>query len=487
MKVVLINPPITNVMKTNEGMYTMSTINFFPPINLMYPATTLKQRTKHTVKIIDADIEGKDYAMIEREMKEENADIVGVTAYTITFYDCLETIRAVKRALPNAKVCIGGPLTKYFQKELLKYHPEIDFVFLGDAEYSLPKLVTAIERNTSLDEVNGIIYRKDGKIVTTGFPNSIKNLDELPFPDVRLIDHMKYHFTMGNSEPVAVIIGSRGCPYQCGFCQSANTRYRMRSVKSMLDEIKYYMNQGIREFTFYDDTFNITAQRVIDFSNGLIERGYNIKWSFRGRIDNVSDEMFRVAKESGLILMCYGVEDATDEGLEKLERHQTLEQVFTGTALAKKHKVPISINFIIGLPHHKTQEDIYRVIKLAKKLKPTYCQISIFIPHLGTALYKEGIERGILDPHYWHNYIKEPYKEAYVQLWEEHFTKEELSQFIKKAHVFFYFDPRYMLKMLTTVKSAKDFFAKIKIGFYLFKVYILKSNSVRQSAPENVR
>ncbi len=50
MKVILINPPTTNALKTNESFFSISTINYFPPINLLYLATTLKQRTNAQVK-----------------------------------------------------------------------------------------------------------------------------------------------------------------------------------------------------------------------------------------------------------------------------------------------------------------------------------------------------------------------------------------------------------------------------------------------------
>lgn len=476
MKVVLINPPTTNCVKSNPGCYSMSVVNYFPPINLLYLATTLKQKTKHTVKIIDADIERKDYQMIEETVKQEDADVVGVTGYIETFYDCLETVRAAKRAVPNAKICVGGRLTKFFPKEVLE-HPEIDYVFLGDAEYAFPELVDSIESKKPIDKVKGIMYKKNGEIIQTGQPNVITNLDDLPFPALDFIDYQNYYFTMGSSEPVAIIIGSRGCPYQCTFCQNANSGYRQRSIQSMLNEIKHYVDNGITEFMFYDDTFNITPQRVIDFSKGILEREYKIKWGFRGRIDLINEEMFKIAKEAGLMLMSYGVEDATDEGLKQIRRMHTLEQAFRGTALAKKYNIPISVNFIIGLPTQKTKEDAIRIIKLAKKLKPDYCQFSIFIPQIGTILYEEGIKKGIIVPNFWRDYIKKPMKETYIPLWEEYLTKEELAQLIKKAYISFYFDPIYIVKTLCKVKNIQDLLAKAQVGVNLLKLFIVKSFS----------
>lgn len=487
MKIILINPPTANVMRTNEGFYSLSSVNATPPVNLMYPATTLKQRTNHIVKIMDADIEKKDYFMIEKEMRDERPDVVGVTLYTVCFYDGLETIKAVKRAVPHAKICVGGNLTKYFPKELLEFHPEIDFVMLGDAEYSFPELVNALENNISFMEVKGILYRNEqGQIIQTGPPNVIKNIDELPFPDLTLIQHMKYRLSTGTGEPAAVIIGSRGCPFQCGFCQSANTGYRMRSIQSMLDEVKYYLDHGITEVTFFDDTFNITPKRVIDFSNGLLDRGYKIKWSIRGRIELVNEEMFRVAKEAGLNLMSFGVEDATDEGLLYMKRGNTLKQVSEGVALAKKYDIPISANFIIGLPQHKTEDDIVRVIKLAKKLDPTYCQISIYIPHLGTRLYKEGIEKGILSPTFWLEHIKNPKKESYIEYWEEHLTQKQIRVLMKKAYLSFYFDPRYIIKTICQIRTVPEFVARAKVGYGLFKRFIVGSGVGRPIEIEHI-
>lgn len=481
MKVLLINPPTVNSMKTSQGYFSMSEINFFPPINLMYLATTLKQLGGHTVKILDADIEKKDYTMIAEQVLQENPDVVGVTAFTLNFYDCMETIRHIKSVLPHVIICAGGPHTKYFAKETIEQQ-EIDYVLLGDAEYSFPQLLSALETKQDISLVKGVMYKKNKEVVITGPPNTVKDLDTLPFPSIESIDYMKYHSAIGNSRPVAMIIGSRGCPYQCTFCQSANTGYRMRSTKSMLDEIKYYLDHGIDEFMFYDDTFNITAQRVIDFSKGILEREYKIHWSFRGRIDNVNEEMFRLAKESGLILMSYGVEDATDEGLTSVKRRQSLEQVHTGTALAKKYKVPISVNFIIGLPAHKTKDDARCIIKLAKKLRPDYCQLSIFIPHVGTGLYYEGVKTGILDESFWKNYAKNPYKDAYIPFWEEHLTKEDLGQLIKEAYMTFYFDPLYMLQTLRNVKGGHDFYFKAKVGLHLFKLFVLKSFTTKGSS-----
>ena len=480
MNVTLISPTFNNVAKAVDSYYTMNTVNIFPPVNLLSLGTVLKHKTKHNVKIIDAYNDNLDYETVASIVEREGTNVVGIPAHNVSFYDCLETIRAIKRKCPAIKVCVGGPLTKMFPKDIL-VHPEIDYVFLGDSEYTFVELVNALEKNelSDIDSIKGIMYKKNGEVITTGSPNTVLNLDELPFIDLTLIDYKKYYSAIENGSPVGIIIGSRGCPYQCYFCSSSNTGYRMRSIQSMLDEIQYYLNHRITEFMFYDDTFNITPQRVIDFSKGVLGRGFKIKWGFRGRIDLVTDEMFRIAKEAGLILMMYGVEDAEDEGLQYMKRNHTLKQVFDGTALAKKYKVPVTINFILGLPQHKTKEDVLKIVKLAKKLKPDYCQFTVFLPMPGTTFYKIGIEKGIVDPDFWPNYVRNPKKDINALLWEEHLTREDLTELMQKVHRSFYFDPLYILRAMISVKSFKDFYAKARVGFNLFKIFFMKNSAAK--------
>ncbi len=475
---MLINPTLHNVVKSYDSYYTMGTVNAFPPANLLSIGTVLKHKTTHDVKILDAYNDNLTYEQIADEVAKENADIIGLPVHNVTFYDCLETIRAIRRKCPHVTVCVGGPLTKMFPKEILE-HSEIDYVFLGDSEYTFVDLINALEKKkkSAIDSIKGIMYREKKEIVTTGIPDRVQNLDELPFPDLTLIDYTKYYSALESGKPVGIIIGSRGCPYQCSFCSSANSGYRMRSIPSMLDEIKMYLDYGISEFMFYDDTFNITAQRVIDFSKEVLARRYKIKWGFRGRIDTVSEEMFQIAKEAGLILMMYGVEDATDEGLEYMKRKHNLQQVYDGTKLAKKYKIPITINFMLGLPQHKTKEDVMRIIKLAKRLQPDYCQFTVFLPMPGTVFYTIGIEKGTVDPNFWPNYIRNPKKEAYAALWNAQLTREDLTALMAKAHRSFYFDPRYLIHMMRNVTSIQDFYTKTRAGLNLFKIFFMSKIS----------
>ena len=100
MNVTIISPLLNNVAKAGDTYYTMNTVNIFPPVNLLSIGTVLKQKTKHNVKIIDAYNGNLDHEALASLVETEGADIVGIPAHNVSFYDCLEAIRAIKRKCP---------------------------------------------------------------------------------------------------------------------------------------------------------------------------------------------------------------------------------------------------------------------------------------------------------------------------------------------------------------------------------------------------
>ena len=94
-------------------------------------------------------------------------------------------------------------------------------------------------------------------------------------------------------------------------------------------------------------------------------------------------------------------------------------------------------------------------------------------------MYKEGVERGILSMNFWLDHIKNPKKESYIEYWEEHLTQEQIRALMKKAYLYFYFDPRYLAKTLFKIKTVPEFIAKAQVGYGLFRRFILGTKLVK--------
>jgi radical SAM superfamily enzyme YgiQ (UPF0313 family) len=96
--------------------------------------------------------------------------------------------------------------------------PEVDIIVHGEGEESFVNLLSALDNKEPLQNISGITYRK-GDIIVDNHPSpEISDLDSLPFLAYHLLPLKSYkpHPPHGRALPFAVLITSRGCPYNCG-------------------------------------------------------------------------------------------------------------------------------------------------------------------------------------------------------------------------------------------------------------------------------
>ncbi|MDD5086030.1 MAG: radical SAM protein, partial [Candidatus Omnitrophica bacterium] len=196
----------------------------------------------------------------------------------------------------------------------------------------------------------------------------------------------------------------------------------------------------------------------------IIRRDLKIVWSFRGRVDQINDETLKIAKTSGCHQILFGVETGTDEGLRLIKKRITTEQAINGVRLTRKHGIETNTNWIIGFPFEKSKEDVMKTIDFAVKVSSDYAQFNILIPYYGTEIFKDGVEKGVLDKDFWINYVKTPVPKALIPVWNEYLSREELGALLKKCYQRFYFRPKQFLRNLTKTTNLRHLKSKIK-GF----------------------
>lgn len=475
MKVMLINAPSKyGAFVTSGWDRTAEDIGAFPPIGLSYLAGYLVKHTNHEVRILDAIAERLDDEQIEQRVIEYRPDMVGVTVFSPTFYDALMLARLVKKNFSNCYVCFGGTQhIKMFLKETL-HHPEVDFVVRGEGEVVFTDLVNALNEGTPLSAVDGISFMKNGEIVSPGSDGYNNDINEMPSPAFDLLPIEKYKSAVGTGRPCGTIATSRGCPYECTFCDRPYRSYRSYSNEKILSEMEYFYNKGIREFMFFDDMFNINPKRVIAISDAIIERLPGIEWSFRGRADQVTEEMAAKAKKAGCMQMMFGIEAAKDEDLKAINKKITTKQLVDSIAICKKLGIETSTNWIIGLPVHKSRQDVLDLLDFSIKSGTDFVQYNILIPLAGTAIYDLGVKKNILPPRFWNDYVLNPTPHAYIPVWDEHLSREELSELLKKCYQKFYLRPSKVVEHVFKVRSFAHFKAKLRgaltvMGFGGFK------------------
>jgi len=475
MKVMLINSlPKDGAYATSDWDTAQEDIGAFPPIGLSYLAGYLVERTHHEVVILDAVAERMDYPQIHERILKFKPDIVGATIFTPTFYGNLVLAKLVKRILPNCYVCMGGVQhVRMFSGETLK-HPEIDFLVRGEGEIIFANLLDALEKGKPLIEVEGISFKNDGKVISIGKEGYIADINNLPPPAFEIMPLNLYKNRIGTGKQVGTVATSRGCPYQCNFCDHPYRTFRSYSVNRIMSEMGFFYKRGVREFVFFDDMFNITPKRAMDISDGIIKLFPDIVWSFRGRADQITEEMVKKIKKAGCTQVMFGLEAAKDEDLKAIKKHITIEQFLRGVALCKKAGIRTSANYIIGFPTHKSRQDVLDLLSFAIKCGTDYSQYNILLPYAGTEIYNDGVRRKIIPGDFWSKYISDPKPNAYIPIWEEHLSRQELSELIKLCYQKFYLRPSKIIGEVLEVRSFSQFKMKFQgmltvMGFGGFK------------------
>ena len=310
------------------------------PLGLGYLAAVLREGG-HECMIYDAAIEdvGVEYYLDRAAAQGKPYHMLGVTATTPLINDAWEMAQmAKKRGLITV---LGGPHLTIMPLESMgaPHDQYVDYVFKGEAEYSLLELVNTLDAGRKPELLPGIHFRHRDEIVASPESPMIPDLDALPFPAHDLFKIDRYT----NLQPLTdgldrdarsfTILTSRGCPYKCTFCSKPVTgdTWRARSVESVVAEWKWLVKGlGATEIGMTDDIWNLKMPRAKELCRRLIEEGLNtVPWTtVHGMKVNHTDlELFQLMKAAGCKRVGFGVENGDEQMLRNVVRKgQTLDR-----------------------------------------------------------------------------------------------------------------------------------------------------------------
>ena len=473
MNILLINPPSENEIIGNNPEIIEEERGYNPPLGLLYIAGYLEAHSSHKVQFMDCQVEEFSYAQVKEYLQKRDFDVVGLTAMTFTLLDVMETIRLVKEINPKARIVLGGPHPHLYPKETLSLGG-VDFIVLGEGEKTFLKLLENLDSPQKLKKIPGLVFRDGDEFVHTGNPPFIEDLDALPFPARHLSPYEKYDSLLAKRTPVTIMMTSRGCPYQCAFCDrpQLGKRFRARSVQNVVDEIEACTRMGIFEFIMYDDTFTVKRDRAMGICDEIVRRGLDIGWDIRARVDTIDEELIIKLKAAGCRGIHYGVEAGTTRMLKALNKGITLERVEEVFKMTRKHGLMTLGYFMIGNPG-ETREEIFETFAFSRKLDADFIHMTILTPFPGTKIYFDGLKSGIIRKDYWREFAENPTRDFIPPHWDENFTLDELRELLVIGYKQFYTRPGYILKRLMRIESFGEFKRKVRAGI---KVITMHSN-----------
>ncbi len=443
--------------------------NTIQPLGVLYLASSLK---KAGIGVSVLDWRVKDLAMedIISMVKKMKPLMVGISIMTAHVPITLELCSKLKKECPEIAVCLGGPHINGTGKEMLKFSRDIDFLVYGEGEDTVVELAKELPKGT-YSAIKGLIYTEKGKIRVNPPRPFLDDTDRLPFPDFSMVDLADYSIFSGSNSNVASIMTSRGCPFNCAFCDVHTTmgrKLRLRSVDNVLDEIEQMVRSfGIKGIFIKDSTFTIRKDWVHDFCSELIRRKISIEWICNTRVDCVDQPLLRDMAEAGCKQISYGIESADRQILRNINKDIDPEQARNAFKMTKRAGIKIQGFFMIGNPG-ETVKTVKKTIKFAKELSPDSVVFTPTMAYPNTDIYYWAIKHKALKNPHW--YMKRTSQSTHLsfsegQLHLPELTPDQQRIWVRRAHMQHYFRPAYMLRKLRQLSNLEQFGKHVKAAW----------------------
>jgi len=292
--------------------------------------------------------------------------LIGFSAYQNNIQIILKVASKIKKIDPNIKIVVGGPSCSIKEERKIFYKPFIDFVVVGEGEETLNELLECLKNkadNYKLSKIPGLII--------TSIQKSQKFIERQPL-DIRKMTNYKNDIKMvkeyGN-HPIVSMLMSRGCIGNCTFCNDRNLmeEYRVRPAEQVINEIKYYVNNGISFLSFNDLLINGNIKELEKLCDLIIKDNLQISWTANAiASENLTFNMLKKIKKSGCISLIFGIESGSNKVLQDMRKPIKIGNVERILTNCKKLGIKTWVNFIVGYPT-ETKKDFNMTLKFIAK------------------------------------------------------------------------------------------------------------------------
>lgn len=385
MKILLINPPyLTLTSRLGTGHQI--------PLGLLMVGGPLLD-AGHEVQLLDAECHHLSTKKILSCVQDFAPDVVmtGHAGSTSAHPTCAKMLSAIKRTFPQIVTVYGGVYPSFNAEEILRKDDGIDVIVCGEGEAVSLNLVTALESGQSLDDVKGIVFRRQGQPRLTPLNPPISDLDSYRIGWELVQNWDDYQcFGLGRA---AVIQFSRGCPHCCTFCgqQEFWKKWRHRDPVKVADEIEWlYRKHNVRFFSLADE--NPTTIKVVwrNFLEEMVARKMQVHFFASIRTtDIVRDvDILHLYKQAGIQYVLLGIESVAPEVLKNIKKGSTPRLDLKACRLMKKHNIFSILAHVVGL-----KEETWKTFRTALKQLVYYngdfVNVTYVTPHNWTAFGRQ--------------------------------------------------------------------------------------------------
>lgn len=423
-----------------------------PPLGVAYLASVMR-REGADVSIFDCTWLRRPLKELVRRLRDTSYDLIGISALTSMLREVAAIAGLAKEVSPRSLIVVGGPHATVEPQRTLTL-PGVDAIAVGEAELTVAEL---LRNGLDPSHVSGLWHRMGEEIVQGSPGRLLENLDDLPFPAWDLLDMQRYAALWYHLDAVRYglrgtsIMASRGCPFDCAYCQPTlralfGTRVRRRSPESLICEMTELRDRyRIDGLMWLDDTFLLSREWTQEFCTKVIDARLGLIWGANVRADIAEKGMLAIMKEAGLRVVHIGIESASQRILDTVyHKGIALEQVQEAVASARHVGLHVRGYFMLGAPT-ETREEAEATVRLANSLDLDDVTFSITTPLPHTHLY-DRTRDDIASDFSEFDYYKKP-----VYRGDRVLAPKVLDRLRRMGYVRFYLGPR---RFWRTVRST---------------------------------
>ena len=462
MKVLFINPPLKSLRKIwrNFDCATESKGNYlYQPYDFLLLSSRLPADWSLTV--IDAIAHGFTVEESQQAVRQAGADIIVMAMAETSWSDDVEFLAHLRQTYSEQLILVFGDIL-IEDSATVAIDPFVDGIIVSPflIDFSSFAGLSRAELNRRLGEFNGLrtdeyYTRKDMKR-----PQKIG----LGMPRHEAFLHSRYRWPFARYYSYTTIFTAWGCPYSCEYCILSRFPNIWRPHEEVLDEMDYVKRLGIKEIYIGDRSFGLPRDNVIALLKQMCERKYNFSWSSYFHPNQYDPELFNLMVDSGCHTVIIGVESADIEGLRKFKRNMKMDKLQSLLAHARRRKVDICGDFIIGLPG-EMKSDIEDTLSFSKKLDIQYASFNIATPSPGSSIRRAAIEDGRIQDgdHHYDSFG------AVNTLSSDQVPANQLLKLRNRGVREFYLRPSYLARRMWRISSWQHLMIQVGEAMQIFK------------------
>jgi len=320
-------------------------------------------------------------------------DAAAFSCYIWNIEHVLKVASTVKKALPECFILLGGPEVSYDAQEMMAQYPFIDMIVRGPGEAAFAHFAARFCAGQDAADTPSACVRTGEKICENpAAPAWDMNDTRFMYGDLSMFAHRTIYYET-----------SRGCPFRCAYCLSADEPVSFLPLDRVERELEYFIAADVRQVKLVDRTFNYPAERAKTILRAMIrlKKQYpasptNFHLEISACLLDEETMTLLISAPQGMLQIEAGIQSTHDPTLRAVRRsHDTGNVLRSIAALCALPNLRVHADLIAGLPEEGWDE-FARSFDDAYGLHPAALQVGFLKLLRGSALRREAEEWGIV-------------------------------------------------------------------------------------------